>query len=383
MPILVAGQVSGLDAFKIGAMAGRQLPFLSVLVPFWIVLVMDGWKGIKETWPAVLVAGVSFAISQYLTSNFIGPELPDVTSALISLVCLTGFLKFWKPVNIFRFKAEGTEEKHSHDYTNGQVIRAWSPFLFLTAMVIIWSLPSFKALFAKGGSLEFSNINWAVPYLHNLVAKAPPMVAAAKAIPAVYTSNLLSATGTAILIAAIISIGFLGLKAADGVKVFGDTLNDLKKPIYTIGSVLALAFVANASGLSTTLALLLAGAGRYLPLLLADPRLAGRVPDRIGHLVQRLVRRVAGDHRQPDRRQGYPAGGRQQHRRRQRQDDLAAVHRGGLRRRGSGGIGGAPVPLHPQAQRPHGADHRRDDNRPGLLAALDHSVIVRTPARSA
>ncbi len=265
IPIIVAGQVSGLDPFKIGAMAGRQLPLLSVAVPFWIIFIMDGTKGIRETWPAILVAGVSFAVGQYFTSNFIGPELPDVTSALISLACITVFLKFWKPKNVFRFKAEGQEEKHSHDYTFGQVIRAWSPFLILTVMVSLWSLKSFKAMFAKGGELVATNINWEVPYLHNLVAKVPPIVAAAKAVPAVYTLNLVSATGTAILIAAIISIIFLGLKASDGVKVFGETLNELKRPIYTIGSVLAFAFVANASGLSTTLALLLAGAGDTFP----------------------------------------------------------------------------------------------------------------------
>ena len=265
IPIIVAGQVSGLDPFKIGAMAGRQLPFLSVIVPFWIILIMDGWKGVRETWPAIVVAGVSFAVGQYFTSNFIGPELPDVISALFSLVCITVFLKFWKPVKIFRFKTETAEEKHSHDYTTGQVIRAWSPFLILTVMVSIWSLKPFKAMFAKGGELVFTNINWEVPYLHNLVSKGPPVAAAVKAVPAVYTLNLLSATGTAILIAAIISIVFLGLRASDGVKVFGETLNELKRPVYTIGSVLAFAFVANASGLSTTLALLLAGAGDTFP----------------------------------------------------------------------------------------------------------------------
>ena len=265
IPVIVAGQVSGLDAFKVGAMAGRQLPLLSMIVPFWIIMIMDGFKGVRETWPAILVAGVSFATGQFLTSNYIGPELPDVISALFSLMCITVFLKFWKPTAIFRFKAEGEEEKHSHDYTAGQVIRAWSPFLILTVMVSIWSLQSFKALFAKGGALVFTNINWEVPYLHNLVAKAPPVVAAVKALPAVYTLSLLSATGTAILIAAIISIVFLGLKASDGIKVFGETLNELKRPIYTIGSVLAFAFVANASGLSTTLALLLAGAGDTFP----------------------------------------------------------------------------------------------------------------------
>ena len=97
IPIIVAGQVTGIDAFKIGAMTGRQLPFLSILVPFWLVFMMDGWRGIRETWPAAIVAGGSFAITQYLTSNFIGPELPDITSALVSLVSLTLFLKVWQP----------------------------------------------------------------------------------------------------------------------------------------------------------------------------------------------------------------------------------------------------------------------------------------------
>ena len=265
IPIIVAGQVSGLDAFKIGAMAGRQLPLLAVFVPFWIIFIMDGWKGIRETWPAILVAGLSFACGVYLTSNFVGPELPDITSALISLICITIFLKFWKPKNVFRFKAETEEEKHSHDYSFGQIVRAWSPFLILTAMVTVWSLKSFKDLFAKTGPLAFTNINWEVPALHNLVAKVPPIVAATKAVPAIYTWNLLSATGTAILIAAIISIIFLGLKASEGAKVFGETLVELKRPIYTIGTVLAFAFVANASGLSTTLALLLAQAGDTFP----------------------------------------------------------------------------------------------------------------------
>lgn len=103
IPIIVAGQVTGLDPFEIGQMAGRQLPFLTIIVLFWIMAIMDGWRGVKETWPAVLVAGGSFAIVQYLTSNFIGPELPDITASLVSLVCLTLFLRTWKPVRIFRF----------------------------------------------------------------------------------------------------------------------------------------------------------------------------------------------------------------------------------------------------------------------------------------
>jgi len=264
IPIIVAGQVSGLDAFKIGSMVGRQLPFLAMLVPFWIVFIMDGFKGIRETWPAILVAGGSFALGQFFTSNFIGPELPDITSSLLSLVSITVFLKFWKPKAIFRFKAEAAKVE-THSYTGGQIFKAWSPFLILTATVTIWSLAPFKALFAKDGVLVGTVLNFQIPLLHNLVAKAPPIVAAIKTVPAVYSLNLLSATGSAILVAALISIAVLRMKPAAGAQAFGETAKELARPIYTIGTVLAFAFIANNSGLSSTLALLLAQAGDGFP----------------------------------------------------------------------------------------------------------------------
>ena len=131
IPIIVAGQVTGLDSFAIGQMAGRQLPLLTLIVLFWIMAIMDGWRGVKETWPAVVVAGGSFAIAQFLSSNFLGPELPDIISSLASLISLTLFLRVWKPVRIFRFA--GAEAKQSdpllppQKYRLGQVIRAWMP----------------------------------------------------------------------------------------------------------------------------------------------------------------------------------------------------------------------------------------------------------------
>ncbi len=261
IPITVAGQVSGVDAFKIGQMAGRQLPLLSVFVPFWLIIIMDGWRGVKETWPAILVAGGSFAITQFLTANFIGPELPDITSALVSLIALTLFLKNWQPKSIFRF--EGQEKTHLNNpkYSNNQIFKAWSPFIILTVMVTIWSLKPFKALFGKDGALESWVIKFSVPYLDKLVTKMPPIVTEAKPYEAVYKFDWFSATGTAILIAAIITIFVLKMKPLDGVKTFGETFKELIRPIYTIGMVLAFAFIANYSGLSATLALLLAGTG--------------------------------------------------------------------------------------------------------------------------
>ncbi|WP_053844935.1 L-lactate permease [Paracidovorax avenae] len=276
IPIIVAGQVSGVDAFAIGQMAGRQLPFMTVIVLFWIMAIMDGWRGVKETWSAVLVGGGTFAGMQFLTANYVGPELPDITSAIVSLVALTLFLKVWQPRRIFRFEEEpaapgarpaargqsaATGVSSGVPLTAGAVFKAWSPFIILTAVVTLWSLKPFKALFAAQGALASTVVNIPVPFLHNLVEKVPPVVASAAPYGAVYTFNWLSATGTAILIAALVTIAFTRLSPAKAVATLGETFRELAVPIYSIGMVLAFAFIANYSGLSATLALALAHTG--------------------------------------------------------------------------------------------------------------------------
>lgn len=266
IPIIVAGQVTGLDPFAIGAKAGHQLPFLSVLVPFWLVMMMDGLKGVRQTWPAVLVAGGSFAVTQYFTSNYIGPELPDITSALVSLVCLTLFLKVWQPREIFTFAGRhAPSPRQASGFSLGRIARAWGPFLILTALVTLWSLKPFKALFAKGGALEHWVLKFHVPHLDNLVIKTAPIVAVDKPYEALYKLDLLSAVGTAIFVAALLSIALLRFRPAQAVAAFGETLAELRRPILSIGMVLAFAFVANYSGMSSTLALCLANTGKAFP----------------------------------------------------------------------------------------------------------------------
>jgi lactate permease len=281
IPIIVAGQVSGIDPFKIGAMAGRQLPLLSVFVPFWLMFMMDGVRGVKETWPAALVAGLSFAITQYLTSNFIGPELPDITSALVSLVSLTLFLKVWQPqraTDAVVMSAGGAaiigggtggfgqpRKSVQSPYSLGQILKAWSPFLILTVMVTLWTLKPFKALFAAGGALQAWTINFAIPHLDQLVMKGAPIVAKATAMPAVYKFDLIAASGTAILFSAILSMLVLKISAGTGLTTFKETLKELRWAIVSIGMVLAFAFVMNYSGMSSTLALVLAGTGAAFP----------------------------------------------------------------------------------------------------------------------
>jgi L-lactate transport len=287
IPIIVAGQVTGLDAMQIGAMAGRQLPLLSLAVPFWLVFMMDGTRGVKETWPAALVAGGSFAVTQYVTSNFIGPELPDITSALVSLASLTALLKVWQPASA---KAGGRSAismgggtaamatfggnsaasdapriRAASPYTTAQTVRAWAPFGILTAVVTVWSLPQFKALFAGSGALANTVLKFHVPYLDKMVIKMTPIVAAPKAYEAVFKLDLLSAVGTAILLSTLISMVLLRFKPMAGVRALVDTVVELRRPILSIGLVLGFAFVANYSGMSSTLALVLAGTGVAFP----------------------------------------------------------------------------------------------------------------------
>ncbi|MDE1164519.1 MAG: lactate permease LctP family transporter [Pseudomonas sp.] len=272
IPIIVAGQVTGIDAFKIGAMAGRQLPLLSVFVPFWLVFMMDGMRGVKETWPAALVAGASFAITQFFTSNFIGPELPDITSALVSLIALTLFLKVWQPQRSAATASAGAAVVGSlskgstpSPYTLGQIFKAWSPFLILTVLVTIWTLKPFKAMFAAGGAMYSTVFSFAIPHLDALVIKTLPIVATPTPIAAIFKLDPIAATGTAIFLSAVVSMLVLKINFKIGLTTFKETLYELRWPILSIGMVLAFAFVTNYSGMSSTMALVLAATGAAFP----------------------------------------------------------------------------------------------------------------------
>jgi L-lactate transport len=273
IPITVAGKVTNTDPFLIGQMAGRQLPLLAFFVPFWLVYIMDGARGVRETFPAVLVAGLSFAVCQFFTSNFWAYELPDITSALFSLVCLALFLKVWHPVNAFSFQSVGAQATGGGagapggSYSLGQIIKAWSPFIVLTIMVTIWTLPAFKALFdpAMNGLLADWTISWHVPGLDNQVIRDVPIMAKPTPYPAVYKFDILAATGTSIFVSAIVSAFILGVGVKMFFETFVETLRELMKPIFTIGLVLGFAFIANYSGISSTLGLAFAASGALFP----------------------------------------------------------------------------------------------------------------------
>src|SRR5690606_37766418 len=208
-PVITLAKVHGYDLMEVTAMIGRQLPFFSVLVPFWLIWAFAGRKGMMEIWPAILMTGLSFAIPQYLVSNFIGPELVDIIAAIVSMTCLVVFLRFWQPKKIWTSASlRGKDVSASEvkppqpvaQHSRSALIAAWTPWVILSVFVFIWGMPSVKtwlnSIFAPAFPMEG---------LHLMIEKMPPVVANPTKEGAIYTLNLLSATGTGILLSAIIS----------------------------------------------------------------------------------------------------------------------------------------------------------------------------------
>ncbi len=261
IPIIVAGQVTGIDVMKISAMVGRQLPFLSVIIPIWLIVLMSGWKAMKEVLPACLIAGISFAGVQWYSSNYIGPELPDILSSLVCIIALTIFLRSWKPANIWRFENEPppTLAINRSVLTFGKVVKAWSPFIILIIMVILWGLQPVVA------ALDAVTIKWLVPGLDKMIVQVAPIVKQATPMAALYKINWLSAAGTGLFIASIFTAAVLGVGPGRFISIFAETFKQLTKPFITIPSVLGLAYVMNYSGMTSTLGLFLAGTGSLFP----------------------------------------------------------------------------------------------------------------------
>ncbi|HEY8909986.1 MAG TPA: lactate permease LctP family transporter [Desulfosporosinus sp.] len=264
IPIITAGAVTGVDANLISAAVGRQLPFLSVMIPLYLVILIAGWKGAKEVLPAIAVSGLSFALAQWWSSNYLGPLLPDIIASLTSLIATIVLLRFWKPKNIWRFPSEKGEKVAAFkQYTSGQIVKAWSPFAILTLMVGIWGTNSFKDVVAKSLKWFINVPHW--PGLDGLVMKTMPIVKTPSIYAASYKWDFFAAAGTAILITSLITMFVLKISPARGAKVFGATLKTLMYPVITISSVLGFAYLANYSGLSYTLGLLFAQTGKLFP----------------------------------------------------------------------------------------------------------------------
>ena len=267
-PVLALSSVTGLDVHELSGMVGRQLPFFAVIVPFWLICAFAGWRGMLQVWPAVLVAGVSFAVPQFLVSNFHGPWLVDIIAAVCSMGALTLFLRVWRPATIWRSTKRGGDpeeealgQSNATTYTSEQVFKAWLPWIVLSVCVFLWGIPQVKAWLDSLFAIKLPVIG-----LHELVQKVPPVVATATAEPAIYNFNLLSMTGSGILLAAVISSVLMKFSVREFFREYFGTLVVVRWSLLTIAAMLALGYVTRYSGADATMGLAFAQTGWFYPL---------------------------------------------------------------------------------------------------------------------
>ena len=285
IPITTLEQVTGLDALKISAMVGRQLPFFSMIIPFWVVAAFAGWRGMVAIWPAALTAGVAFAVPQFLVSNLHGPWLVDIISGACSILALVGLLRVWRPKDSYRGAVcyaessrieeesaapEGrpvpgmepnTDADPATAVTKRPILQAWAPWLILTAFILVWGLPQIKSALDQIAAPKLP-----VRYLHHQVQRMPPVApAGAKPEPAEFRLNVLSATGTGILFAAITAGVVMGFRPREMARVYLATIWRIRFSLLTIAAMLALGNVTKYSGADATLGLALATTGPLYP----------------------------------------------------------------------------------------------------------------------
>jgi lactate permease len=280
-PIIALAAVTGFSEFTLGAQIGRILPFFSVLVPFWLIWAYAGYKGMKEIWPAVAVAGVTFAIPQFLVSNFHGPWLTDIIAAIVSMVCLILFLKMWQPKTIWGHegpeKGEQRAARGEHGYSRAEVIRAWLPWLVLSICVFCWGTTTGKKIMNTPEKVFPSMSTWSTPPskitnpqfpvagLNKMSQRMPPVVAKPTPEAAVFGLNWVSATGSGILFAAIISGFIMGLSLPKIVVMWWQTVWHVRFSLMTIAAMLSLGILTRYSGVDATMGLAFARTGVMYP----------------------------------------------------------------------------------------------------------------------
>jgi lactate permease len=280
-PIIALSAVTGYSEVVLGAQVGRILPFFSVLVPFWLVWAYAGFKGMSEIWPAIAVAGISFAIPQYLVSNYHGPWLTDIVASLCSMICLIVFLKSWNPKKIWGHAGHQESEQRAargaHGYSRGEVARAWLPWLVLSVLVFCWGTTTGKKFMNTPETIFLSMSTWhtlpsmitnpqiPVTGLNKMVQRVPPVVTKPTAEAAVFGLNWLSATGSGILLAAIISAFIMGLSLSQMVAMWWQTVWHVRFSLMTIAAMLSVGFLTRYSGVDATMGLAFARTGYLYP----------------------------------------------------------------------------------------------------------------------
>jgi lactate permease len=300
-PVHTLAAVCGLPESDLNAMIGRILPFTAIIVPFWLVRTMVNWRDTFEVFPAILVVGISFALTQYFWSNHVDSNLVDIMGGVVSIVATVIFLRFWKPKNIWRFDYDKNgvtlppptgeiEDQYGgkwaadrfdgfvkpHSYTAGQVMKAWMPFAILSIFVLLWGLPKIKLAINQATTPAFKVIQpdgkvrpgppgWNVPYLHNAVFRSAPVVAKPTPEAARYDFNWLSATGTGCFLAAIVAGLLLGMSPVRLMKIFWRTLVRMRLAMIAISFMLGLGYVTRYSGLDAVLGLAFTRTGWFYP----------------------------------------------------------------------------------------------------------------------
>ncbi|MFA6471443.1 MAG: L-lactate permease [Candidatus Latescibacterota bacterium] len=278
-PIIALSAVTGIPMETLSAAVGRQLPFFSFIIPFWLVWAMAGFGEMWEVWPACLTAGLSFAITQFLVSNYHGPWIVDIAGSIASLFSMIVLLRFWKPKTVWRFDHDtdndtlpsltGRIEKPMHtpapkiQLSRRTVLVAWMPWILLSVFVFMWGLPQVKALLNSFSGI--STFKFPVPLLHKAVFRTAPIVMQSKAEEAVFTFNWLSATGTSLFLTGIVSGLLLGLRPLNLFRIFLGTLKRVRFSLLTIAAMLALSFTTRYAGLDATMGLAFASSGVLFP----------------------------------------------------------------------------------------------------------------------
>ena len=278
IPVITLAGITGLPVLMLSAMVGRLCAMISVIIPMYLLVVMVGFARMMEVLPAVIVCGLSFAGVQFYVSNYVGPELTDILSSLACIGAMVLVIKFWKPATIFRLEGERPAAAAPKYHTPGEIFQAWLPYLLLVAFVLVWGevtvkgrldrftdglLPSFLPRNPNG----LNGLN--VPGLHNLITRIPPVTLAPAPYGAVFTLNWLTASGTACFLAGIVAAMLLRVKPAQFAGIYKATFHQLAKPMVTIASMLALAYLMNYSGMTSTLGLALATTGGAFPFFSA------------------------------------------------------------------------------------------------------------------
>ncbi len=265
-PIIALQGVTGLPLLDLSAMVGRQLPVFALLVPFWVVWAYSGMRGLAGVWPAVAVAGIGFAVPQFLVSNFHGPWLVDVVASVVSMGATFLLLKVWHPAELWEStghdgRTAGADGAMRHTPSRSEVVRAWTPWLILSIVVFLWGLPQVKALLDGLSVMVFP-----VEGVHNLIQRTPPVVPEARVEAASFTLNWLSASGTGILVAALVGGYLMGYSTRDLLVRYWRTLKVVRFSLVTIAAMMAVGYTSRYAGLDATMGLAFAQTGALYPI---------------------------------------------------------------------------------------------------------------------